>query len=288
MNTVIDEMLKNYVVKDKDDQINVAKEILQEIILCGLSRAKFFDKAAFYGGTALRLFHGLNRFSEDLDFSLKKPDLQFRLEQYFPALIKEVESYGLRVQFEEKKKTADSKVLSAFLKGNTLEHMLFFYGGERSNFSIPANQVIKVKFEVDIDPPPLAEYEYKMKLLPMPHEVMLYDLPSLFAGKLHAVICRAWKHRTKGRDLFDYVFYLQKGAKINMPHLHAKLLASKAIQDSDRFDMDMLKSMLNERFENIDYESAKGDVFDFVSNKQDLSYWSPSFFQTITKEFLKE
>ncbi len=288
MNSVIDEMLKNYVVNTIDDQINVAKEILQEIILCGLSRAGFFDKVAFYGGTALRLFYGLERFSEDLDFSLKKPDLNFRLEQYFPLLTKEVASYGLQAEFEEKKKTADSKIQSAFLKGNTLQHMMFFYGGERSNFHIPANQVIKVKFEVDIDPPPLAQYEHRMKLLPSPHEVMLYDLPSLFAGKLHAVICRAWKHRTKGRDLFDYIFYLQRGARPNMPHLRAKLLASKVIGESDRFDMEVLQTMLAERFANIDYESAKRDVFDFVSDKAALSYWSASFFQTITKEYLKE
>ncbi|NDV60797.1 nucleotidyl transferase AbiEii/AbiGii toxin family protein, partial [Bacteroides sp. 519] len=125
---------------------NVLKEVMQEIVLCGLSRADFFAHAAFYGGTALRIFYGLDRFSEDLDFSLIDADPDFNLSSYFPILEKEIQSYGLRVQINTKKKTKDSDIQSAFLKGNTKEHLLMFYPEDSAFSSIPKNEVIKIKF----------------------------------------------------------------------------------------------------------------------------------------------
>ena len=152
---------------------------------------KFFHTAAFCGGTALRIFHGLDRFSEDLDFSLMAPDPDYRLDKYLPALEKELLTYGFHFKAEQKIKTNDSDVLSAFVKGNTREHILLCYADERLAQTIVGSELIKVKFEVDTTPPPYGGFERQFRLLPIPYEINLYDMPSLFAGKLHAVICRA-------------------------------------------------------------------------------------------------
>ena len=203
MNTVIEEMLKSYQVDNIYDRKNAMKEIMQEIVLCGLSHAGFFKEAAFYGGTALRIFYGLDRFSEDLDFFLEQINLDFDLCSYFPVLEKEVKAFGLNVEIQEKQKTKDSNIRSAFLKGNTKEHLLLFYADERVVGSVAKNEVVKIKFEVDTNPPAFATYEHKYRLLPVPYEIRLYDMPSLFAGKIHAVICRGWQSR------FDSIDFLQ-------------------------------------------------------------------------------
>ena len=141
------------------------KEIMQEIVLCGLSRAGFFQKAAFYGGTALRIFYGLDRFSEDLDFSLVTADPDFDLTVYFPVLEKEVRAFGLHVTIQEKEKTKESNIRSAFLKGNTKEHLLLFYADENLAGSVARSEVVKIKFKVDINPPEYAGFEHKYRLL---------------------------------------------------------------------------------------------------------------------------
>src|SRR5699024_5782628 len=229
------------------------KEIMQEIVLCGLSRAGFFQKAAFYGGTALRIFYGLDRFSEDLDFSLVTADPGFDLTVYFPVLEKEVRAFGLHVTIQEKEKTKESNIRSAFLKGNTKELLLLFYADENLAGSVAKSEVIKIKFEVDINPPEYAGFEHKYRLLPTPYEVNLYDMPSLFAGKIQAVLCRAWKSRIKGRDLYDYVFYLSRGSAVNQKHLRARLLQSGFISEDMECTLPELRHMLYERFDTIDF-----------------------------------
>ena len=283
MNTVITEMLNHYHVDGLTDKKNAVKEIIQEIVLCGLSRAGFFQKAAFYGGTALRIFYGLDRFSEDLDFSLVAPDPAFELSFYFPTLKKEVASYGLNVDIFEKTKTKESAIQSAFLKGNTKEHMLLFYSSD-SAAGIAANETIRIKFEVDTNPPAGASFEHKYRLLPAPYDITLYDMPSLFAGKAHAVICRAWKNRIKGRDLYDYVFYLSRNASLNVEHLKARLVQSEAWDADAPFTIDDAKKMLCARFETIDYSQAKEDVRPFIKDTASLNLWSADFFQHITAE----
>ena len=198
MQQVLEQMLRAYEPQTSTDKKNAIKEIIQEIVLCGLSRAGFFKHAAFYGGTALRIFYGLDRFSEDLDFSLMAPE-GFDLGEYLPTLEKEIRSYGLNFKAEERVKTAESAIQSAFLKGNTKEHILLFYADDRLAQSITPSELIKIKFEIDTNPPPFAGFEHKYRLLPSPYEICLYDAPSLFAGKIHAVLCRAWKNRIKGR-----------------------------------------------------------------------------------------
>jgi predicted nucleotidyltransferase component of viral defense system len=281
MSTIIEQMMRNCDKQLQLDKRNVVKEIMQEMVLCGLSRAGFFKEAAFYGGTALRIFYGLDRFSEDLDFSLKAKNDTFDLTSYFPVLEKEIASFGLHVDIEEKVKSADSHVQSAFLKGNTKEHLLLFYGNQALP-NIHAGEKIRIKFEVDINPPDYASFEHQYRLLPSPYEVALYDTPSLFAGKIHAVLCRAWKNRVKGRDLYDYVFFLARNTPVNLAHLQARLVQSGYLKKEEHFTLADLKQHLSNRFEAINYSQAKEDVIPFIRNQASLQVWSASFFKQIT------
>lgn len=283
MNTVIEEMLKSYQVDNIYDRKNAMKEIMQEIVLCGLSRAGFFKEAAFYGGTALRIFYGLDRFSEDLDFSLEQINLDFDLCSYFPVLEKEVKAFGLNVEIQEKEKTKDSNIRSAFLKGNTKEHLLLFYADERDVGTVAKNEVVKIKFEVDTNPPAFATYEHKYRLLPVPYEIRLYDMPSLFAGKIHAVICRGWQSRIKGRDLYDYIFYLSKAVTVNQRHLRARLIDSGYISENQECTLEEIKTMLKNRFDSIDFLQARKDVEPFIRDTSVLDIWSSDFFKQITE-----
>ncbi len=283
MNTIVDQMLKRYDAKTIYDQKNAMKEVMQEIVLCGLSRAGFFKKVAFYGGTALRIFYGLNRFSEDLDFSLMQPDADFDITDYFPGLEKEVRAYGLNVKIDEKMKTKESHIQSAFLKGNTKEHLLLFYPEDRYIDSVPKNEIIKIKLEVDINPPKGATFERKYRLQPVPYDINLYDESSLFAGKLHAVIGRAWKSRVKGRDLYDYVFYLSRGIAVNIEHLKQRLIQSGHWESDKTLTQEELKHLLRERFQTIDYVQARKDVEPFIRDTGLLEMWSADFFLQITE-----
>lgn len=282
MSAMIEQMLKSYHVENLYDRKNAMKEIMQEIVLCGLSRAGFFKKAAFYGGTALRIFYGLDRFSEDLDFSLETKDMDFDLASYFPVLEKEVKAFGLNMEIREKEKTKDSTIRSAFLKGNTKEHFLLFYADEQAAGNVAKNEAVKIKFEVDVNPPAFATFEHKYRLLPVPYEVRLYDMPSLFAGKIHAVICRAWQSRIKGRDLYDYVFYLSRGAAVNQRHLRERLIDSGYMPAGTDCSLTEIKKMLNERFDSIDFAQAKQDVAPFIHDISALDIWCPDFFRQIT------
>ena len=287
MNTLLDAMMKKYDPHTMYEKKNVMKEVMQEIVLCGLSRAGFFKKAAFYGGTALRIFYGLDRFSEDLDFSLMAVDEDFDITPYFPILQKEIAAFNLRVQLGVKDKTKSSQIRSAFLKGNTKEHLLLFYPEDVEADHVPANEVIKIKFEIDVNPPSYATFERKYRLIPLPYEVNLYDEASLFAGKIHAVIGRSWRNRIKGRDLYDYVFYLSRNTAVNIRHLQARLIQSGHFADTQMLTLDGVKQLLCERFTEIDFEQAKADVLPFIKDTTLLNLWSADFFQQITTE-LKE
>ena len=282
MNTLVEQMIQTYKAHTVYDQKNAMKEVMQEIVLCELSRAGFFSKAAFYGGTALRIFYGLDRFSEDLDFSLMRAEDDFEIQSYFPALEKAVRAYGLNVMIDDKQKSSDSNIQSAFLKANTKEHLLMFYSADKEFSGVSNTELTKIKFEIDVNPPEYATFERKYRLQPVPYEVNLYDASSLFAGKLHAVIGRAWKTRVKGRDLYDYVFYLSKGISFNRKHLRARLLQSGHIKEDTKFELSDIQNMLRDRFDLIDYKQAKGDVIPFIRDTGVLDIWSADFFKQIT------
>lgn len=282
MNKTLSEMLEKYEIKTDKDEINALKEIIQELVISGLSKSDFFNRAAFYGGTALRIFYDLDRFSEDLDFALVSPDKNFDLSAYFPFIEKEVSLYGLNLKVDTKIKTKESNISSAFLKGDTMEHILIFFSESNLQNNSKLLRDIKIKFEIDINPPSGAEYEIKYKLLPTPHSVRLYNKESLFAGKIHAILCRNWSHRTKGRDLYDYAFFLSKNVKVNMNLVKSKLVESNVLKEDDNFDLNILKNMLNEKFKLIDYDAAKNDVAPFLDDLTKLNIWKVEFFQSIT------
>lgn len=283
MKTILKQMVEAYQPKNNEEKRNVVKEVMQEITLCALSKAGFFDVAAFYGGTALRIFYGLDRFSEDLDFSLMMKNKDFDLSTYVPSLKRIVQSFGLNVEVEIKHKTLDSAIQSAFLKGDTIEQFLLFYPNDLVT-GINKNEKVKIKFEIDTMPAGLATYETKYRLLPMPYSIKLYDEASLFSGKIHAVICRSWKSRVKGRDLYDYVFYLTRNTKFNLDHLREKLIESHYISQEDKFDVDFVKALLIARFNEIDFNDAKKDVLPFIKDTSILDIWSKEFFIAITSQ----
>lgn len=284
MNNIIEQMLSKYEIKNTNDEINALKEIIQEIILSGLARGNFFDEAAFYGGTALRIFYKLDRFSENLDFALIYPDKNFDLSKYFVYLEKELKAYGLNLEINTKQKNIESNITSAFVKGDTLERILKFFPNEENHKYNHMLKNIKIKFEVDVNPPSGATYEEKYKLLPSPHQIKIYDKESLFAGKIHAILCRNWKTRTKGRDLYDYIFFLANNTKVNLELVKNKLIESNYINANDKFSIDDLKNLLINKFKEIDYIEAKEDVIPFIKNTESLNIWSSEFFISITKE----
>lgn len=284
MNNIITQMLAKYEIKNVDDEINALKEIIQEIVLSGLSRGNFFDVAAFYGGTALRIFHHLDRFSEDLDFALIEANSDFQLSSYFPYIERELKAYGLNLEVSTKEKINESNITSAVVRGGTLEHILKFFPNRENNQYNYLLKKIKIKFKIDINPPSGANYEYKYKLLPSPHQIRIYDMSSLFAGKIHAILCRNWKIRVKGRDLYDYVFFLANHTSVNLELIKNKLITSNYIDPNSSFDILVLKKLLIAKFSMIDYKEAKEDVLPFIKDFQSLNLWSQDFFCNITED----
>ena len=279
MNNAIEAMLSRYSPTNNYERESAIKEILQEIALAGLSRGGFFEKAAFYGGTCLRIFHGLNRWSEDLDFALLSKDPDFKLDDYFPALEKEFKSYGIDISIETRKKDDDALVQSAFLKGNTMTLMMSFFPKSEDAKRVVSNQKTKIKFEIDTDNPSGGVTEFKYRMLPAPYEVQIFDESTLFAGKIHAIICRDYKHHVKGRDYYDYLFYLGKGSKFNLTYLENKLKNTGGkIGKDEVLTLERVKELLKERFEVVDYESAKKDVSRFISDQESLTLWRKELF----------
>lgn len=284
MSNIIEQMLGNYEIKNTTDEVNAIKEIIQEIVLSGLSRGGFFNEAAFYGGTALRIFYNLDRFSEDLDFTLIKANKEFNLSKYFSYIEEELKAYGLNLEIIEKEKNIDSSITSAFVKGDTLELIFKFFPNKEKHIYDHILKNIKIKFEVDINPPEGATYDEKYKLLPSPHQIKLYDKESLFSGKIHAILCRNWNKRTKGRDLYDYVFFLATNTNINIELIKNKLIESGYIDPNSNFDIDVLRKLLIKKFNEIDYNEAKDDAIPFIKNVNSVNLWTKEFFIDITEK----
>ncbi len=280
--TIIQQMINKYNPITLEDKKNAVKEVLQEVVLAGLSKTDFFSHTAFYGGTALRLFYGMNRFSEDLDFSLLVEDDTFDISKYFKPISDVVSSLGLNFEVSKKDKTTSSTIDSAFIKGNTKETIITIYPNSVDASRIIHNEKIIIKFEVDVNPPLYANTEIKFRLLPFPYQVRVYDQSSLFAGKIHAVIARGWKNRVKGRDLYDYIYYLSLNTKVNLKHLEERLKQTKTIEEDVQLTRALLIEILDKRFDQIDYDIAKSDIRPFIKDHNSLDLWSCDFFKSIT------
>jgi predicted nucleotidyltransferase component of viral defense system len=282
MNEAIEQMLTKYDVKSSEDYQNALKEILQEILLLALDRNGFFEKAAFYGGTALRIIHGLDRFSEDLDFTLLKKDSEFNFEKYFPGIERELKSFGFDFTLERVDKNLDRKTESAFLKTNT--QMLFLNIKDTKKFagSVQKNHSLKIKFEVDVTPATSFETEIKTIFLPSPYTVKTLTLPSLFAGKMHAALLRKWKTRIKGRDFYDVQWYLARNTPLEKKYLEEKMIFSEAL--SETLTKELLVDFFDKRLETIDWDQAKQDVLVFLKDKNQVNLWSTDFFKQLIRK----
>ena len=262
--SIFDQMLGRYDIITENDRKNAIYEVIQEITLGGLYRGGFFNKAAFYGGTCLRIFHGIDRFSEDMDFSLIKSEPDFKLEDYFSAIQNEFEAVGRDVEITKKDKKQSSKVESAFLKDNT----------EVYNVSFQTERSIKVKIEVDIDPPLSFDTEQKLMLQPFSFMTRCFVLPDLFAGKMHALVFRNWKNRVKGRDWYDFEWYVKQGVELNLKHLQTRIRQFNNVEMTKEEFFDKLK----ERISSTNIELVKRDVVPFIKNPTQLDIWSNNYF----------
>ena len=266
-NTIFSQMLSRYPVITKDDLNNATHEVMQQIALAGLYRGGFFDRAAFYGGTCLRIFYGLQRFSEDMDFSLLQPDENFTMENYFEAIISEFHALGREIEIIRKEKKMQTNVESAFLKDNT----------EIYDLSFSTEKRIKIKIEIDTQPPPGFLTEQKLLLLPFSLMVRCYTLQDLYAGKMHALLFRNWKNRVKGRDWYDFEWYVRNDVKMNFNHLQQRTRQINDITEQD-FTFDVFKKMIKERIEKTDINMVKNDVRPFLKNPSEIDIWSTDYF----------
>ena len=276
---MIKEWMDSYAPKTVQETEQALREIMQEITLAGLYRSNFFKEAAFYGGTALRIFHGLNRFSEDLDFSLLEKNSAFELAPYLEGVKNEFSALGMHVTFIQKSKAATSAIDSAFLKSETLWGELLVETN-LPQFSLSQKPSIKIKLEVDTQPPLLFETENKLLIKPFSFYVNCFTLPYLFAGKMHALLFRKWKERVKGRDWYDLDWYIKKGVPVNLEHL-----AERARESGDWSEPSLTKEQLHQlliqRIRSVDMNRVKEDVIRFIPNPQELDIWTPNYFEQL-------
>ena len=275
MITILEQMLSQYDIKNIKDEENAIKEILQELILNALSHIGFFKDAIFCGGTALRIFYRLNRFSEDLDFSLEKPNMDFDIEIYLPKIIKSLKEYGINIEAETK--TQRSAIQSAFLKANTIEQMIYFNTSFEIR-NIRKEEKMKIKLEIDTNPPLGGTYEMKVGLLPSIYNVKIYDKETLFAGKIHSLLCRFWNNRVKGRDLYDFIFYVSRKTNINIQFLENAMKQSGHLNENESLSLDKIKELLRIKFNEIDYKLAKDDVTPFIPDSKEIELWDKDLF----------
>ncbi len=272
---VFDSMLAAYKIQSDADYQNALHEVMQKITLAGLHRANFFKHAAFYGGTCLHLFHHLPRFSEDMDFSLMKENASFTLLDYADAIMAEFKALGREVSFEHKDKPRRSAIESAFLKDNTAIY----------NLSFKTEKTVKIKIEVDTSPPLGFATANHTMLLPFSFVVRCFDLPCLFAGKLHALLFRNWKSRVKGRDWYDFEWYVRHRVKVDLPHFCQRMNQSHPLQPLPQTVSD-LKELLKKRIATLNVGQAKDDVLPFITMYSGLDIWSQEYFLTLADELM--
>lgn len=274
----IDELIDIYNPKTIEETKAALREILQRIVLVGLSRGDFFKHASFYGGTALRIFYGLNRYSEDLDFTLNFIGNDFLVEPYILKIQELGKSYGLCLEVTRQIKKVKTPIESAFAKINTYQTLINLKVNNNFTNLLHKDEVIKVRFEIDCNPALGFKVENKWVDIPEFALVSVLDEPSLFAGKIHAILCRTYKNTVKGRDYYDFLFYTSKGIKPNIIYLKNKLIETGKISKDEEFDLNILKFMLKEKFKYVDFNEIKKDAMRFVFRNENLSYYTSELF----------
>jgi predicted nucleotidyltransferase component of viral defense system len=273
---MLKEWFDSYDCKSIDEEFEAKREILQHIVLAALSRSDFFDHASFYGGTALRILHGLPRYSEDIDFSLNGQEKEFSLANYFSFIEDECKMFGLEVALSVKDKVSPNAIESAFLKDNT-EWNIITLQDKRDKMA----SNVKIKVEIDRNPPLLFKTEQKLILRPFSFYVTTFEKESLFAGKMHALLYREWKTRTKGRDWYDMEWYIKKGITLDLTHLQERAWQSGHLDKNETMTKEKLSSLLKDRISRLDVDGAYFDAKRFVHNPADLKIWSKQYFQDL-------
>ncbi|WP_332021170.1 nucleotidyl transferase AbiEii/AbiGii toxin family protein [Kaistella sp.] len=276
---MIKDWIAEYQPKTDRDYKQALREIMQQITLAGLYRGGFFEKATFYGGTALRIFYGLNRFSEDLDFSLLQSEENFHLDNYLKAIEDEFTAQGMSVSIKTKVKSVQSNVESAFLKSETLWSELVLET-VLPQFGLKETIGLKIKIEVDTKPPLGFETEEKLLLKPFSFYVKCFVIEDLFAGKMHALLFRKWENNVKGRDWYDMEWYIRRGTSLNLEHF---LLRAKDSGDWEKGTMteEEFRKLLLDRIETVNLETAKNDAKRFISDPNVLDIWSKDYFKDL-------
>lgn len=278
MQEAIQRMLARYSVRSNDEGIRALREIIQECALLGLWRGKFFEHAAFYGGTALRILHGMDRFSEDLDFTLLRSDASFGLSRYTDPLQKELRGLGFEVHIDLREKVVTSPVQSAFVKANTRSHLIRIGIPQGMAIQIPANQTVRIKLEIDTDPPQGFSTESRFLLSPIPFAVRVCVLPDLFAGKMHALLFRRWKNRVKGRDWHDLVWFVTHHPDLHLAHLEERMRQTGDWDGKDKLSPAIFLSLFREAVDRLDVNQAQREVRPFLRRPELVDAWSAEFF----------
>ena len=270
---LLQQQLDSYKATGPIQEEQATREILQEVALYALWRAGFFEVAAFQGVTCLRILHGIQRFSEDLDFILKKPDTGFEWKPYLEKLLTGLQEFGLDSEAIDRSRM-DQEVKRALLKDSSVSNQLNLTF-ERDHSA----RELRIKLEIDVNPPRGSGFEYSYLEFPLDFEVCHQDLASNFALKIHALLCRPY---LKGRDWYDFGWYVRKNIQPNYPHLHAALEQYGPWQgQSQLIDQAWLKNALANKIAAIDWKKAAEDVERFLNDaeKQSLTLWSVRFFQ---------
>ncbi len=279
---MIKQWLEEYKPKTQDEAEQALREIMQEIALAGLQRSGFFEKAAFYGGTALRVFYGLDRYSEDLDFSLLEVNPDFSLEPYLEGIITEFSALGMQVSVKEKIKTNQGNIDSAFLKSDTVWKELMLEG-VIPQAGLAMRPAIKIKLEVDTEPPLGFETEEKLLLKPFSFYVKCFQLSDLFAGKMHALLFRKWKQRVKGRDWYDMEWYIKKGIPLNLGHLVIRARNS-GDWEKETITKEEFMQLLQDKIAGTSFNNVRDDIMRFIKDDKILDIWSAGYFNDLVKQ----
>lgn len=271
MNPIINNQLKKYTLKNADDEENALKEILQEVALFSLSTTDFFSKALFQGGTALRILYQLSRFSEDLDFILKKPTKNFGWKKYTDEMKRAFALYGIKPEIQDREEVK-TNVKKMFLKDNSIGKIL------ELNFHHHARRKLLIKFEIDINPPKGSNEERKYLIFPEDYSIAAQDLSSNFSGKCHALLCRQY---LKGRDWFDFLWYVARQTPINFIFLKNAFYQNGPWEKKTlSFDKAWLIHALKNKITETDWKKAVAEVAQFTIGEQQrsLKLWNDDFF----------
>jgi hypothetical protein len=224
------------------------------------------------------VLYGLDRFSEDLDFSLLKKNEDFDLAEYGDALKRELDSFGFDVEIENRIKPAGTAIQSAFLKANTRSQMITVEFERGIIQQVPRNQVLKIKLEIDTDPPSGFSTETRYLLRPVPFAVRTFSLPDLFAGKMHAVLCREWKSRVKGRDWYDLVWFAGYHPELHLSHLEQRMRQTGHWEGATALTATEFRVLLTRRVDLVNIDQIQREVEPFVKDTASLALWSKEFF----------